>query len=212
MAVPVLQRCPRTLDKSGDSFVPEVRSSTAKGGLAGFRLASPSFRPPTKLKFPLASYSIMVNPAKRSQATTLKNDRQTVQNFCLPMSTINLKIKLLQLPERGNHLIVIIGGIIDPPIMEQIFRQVMEKIQSLLDCKVLIDLDAADLRFEPADLQVVYALAAALGHRSIKIALVSSPGTDADRLDLLRDSLCRAGLTAALFDDLKSAVTWLSGG
>jgi hypothetical protein len=128
------------------------------------------------------------------------------------MSTINLKIKLLQLPERGNHLLVIIGGIIDPPVMEQIFREVTEKIQSLLDCKVLIDLDAADLRFEPADLQVVCALAAALGHRSIKIALVSAPGTDADRLDLLRDSLCRAGLTAALFDDLKSAVTWLSGG
>jgi hypothetical protein len=124
---------------------------------------------------------------------------------------MNLEIKLLQLPERGNHLIVIIGGIIDP-VMEQIFREVTEKIQSLLDCKVLIDLDAADLRFEPADLQVVCALAAALGHRSIKIALVSSPGTDADRLDLLRDSLCRAGLTAALFDDLKSAVTWLSGG
>ena len=154
----------------------------------------------------------MVNPTKRSQATIFKNDRQPVQNFCLPMSTINLKIKLLQLPERGNHLLVIVGGIIDPLVMEQIFRQVTEKIQSLLDCKVLIDLDAADLRFEPADLRVVYALAAALGHRSIKIALVSSRGTDTERLDLLRDSLCRAGLTTALFDDLKSAVAWLSGG
>jgi hypothetical protein len=154
----------------------------------------------------------MVNPAKWSQATVLENDRQTIRNSCLRMSSMNLKIKLLQLPARGNHLIVIAGGIIDPAELEQIFRQVTEKIQSLLDCKVLIDLDAADLRFEPADLQVVCALAAALGHRSIKIALVSSPATDVDRLDLLRDSLCRAGLTAALFDDLKSAVGWLSGG
>jgi hypothetical protein len=212
MAALVSRLCPPTLDKSGDSFVLEGRSSTAKGGLAGFRLASPLSTLPTKLKFPLTSYSIMVNPTKRSRATILKNDRQTVRDFCLPMSTINLKIKLLQLPERGNHLLVIIGGIIDPPVMEQIFRQVTEKIQSLLDCKVLIDLDAADLRFDPADLQVVYAVAAALDHRSIKIALVSSRGTDTDRLDLLRDSLCRAGLTTALFDDLKNAVTWLSGG
>jgi hypothetical protein len=130
------------------------------------------------------------------------------------MSTINLKIKLLQLPERGNHLLVIIGGIIDPPIMEQIFRQVTEKIQSLLDCKVLIDLDAADLRFEPADLQgVFHALAAGLSRRSIGIALVSASKIDeSNRLDVLRAFLSNAGLKVALFDDAKSAVAWLSGG
>ena len=126
---------------------------------------------------------------------------------------MNLKIKLLQLPERGNHLIVITGGIIDPAALEQIFRQVTEKTQSLLDCKVLIDLDTADLRLEPVDLLGVFqTLVADLSHRSIKMALVSSPGTDADRLDLLRAYLCRAGLTVALFDDPKSAVAWLSGG
>jgi hypothetical protein len=126
---------------------------------------------------------------------------------------MNLKIKLLQLPDRGNHLIIITGGIIDPAEFEQIFRYVAEKTQSLLDCKVLIDLDTADLRLEPADLQDTFqTLAADLSHRSIKMALVFSAGTDEDRLDLLRASLCRAGLTVALFDDPKSAVAWLSGG
>jgi hypothetical protein len=126
---------------------------------------------------------------------------------------MNLKIKLLQLPGRGNHLIVITGGIIDPAELEQIFRQVAEKTQSLHDCKVLIDLDTADLRLDPGDLHGVFqTLAADLGHRSIKMALVSSPGTDADWLDLLRAYLCRAGLTVALFDDPKSAVAWLSDG
>jgi len=126
---------------------------------------------------------------------------------------MNLEIKLLQLPERGNHLIVIAGGILDSAELEQIFRQVEEKTQSLLDCKVLIDLDAADLRFVTADLQVVFhALAAGLSHRSIKIALVSSPKIDeSDRLDALRASLSSAGLKVALFDDAKSAVAWLSG-
>jgi hypothetical protein len=126
---------------------------------------------------------------------------------------MNLKIKLLQLPDRGNHLIVITGGIIDPAELEQIFRHVAEKTQSLLDCKVLIDLDTADLRLEPADLQDAFqTLAVDLSHRSIKMALVFSAGTDEDRLDLLRASLCRAGLTVALFDDPKTAVAWLSSG
>jgi hypothetical protein len=126
---------------------------------------------------------------------------------------MNLKIKLLQLPERGNYLIVITAGIVDPAGLERIFRQVADNTQSLLDCKVLIDLDAADLRFEPADLRgVFHVLVAALSHRSIKIALVSSPGIGAfDRLCALRTSLCGAGLKVALFDDTKSAVSWLSG-
>jgi hypothetical protein len=79
--------------------------------------------------------------------------------------------------------------------------------------QVLIDLDTADLRLDPGDLHGVFqTLAADLGHCSIKMALVSSPGTDADWLDLLRAYLCRAGLSVALFDDPKSAVAWLSGG
>jgi hypothetical protein len=127
------------------------------------------------------------------------------------MSTMNLKIKLLQLPARGNHLIVIAGGIIDPAALEQIFRQVEEETQSLLDCKILIDLDGADLRLEHVDLHGPFqALAADLSHRNIKMALVSSRGIDADRLDLLRAYLCDAGVTVGVFDDAKSAVAWLS--
>jgi hypothetical protein len=126
---------------------------------------------------------------------------------------MNLKIKLLQLAERGNHLIVITGGVIDLPALEQIFRQVAAHTQSLLDCKVLIDLDTADLRLEPDDLHGVFqTLVRDLGRRSIKMALVSSPGTDAATLDWLRAYLCRAGLTVKLFGDSKSAVDWLSGG
>jgi hypothetical protein len=125
---------------------------------------------------------------------------------------MNLKIKLLQLADRGNHLIVITGGVIDSAALEQIFRQVAENIQSVLDCKVLIDLDTADLRLEPVDLQDVFQTwLFDLSQRSIKMALVFSPGIDEDRLDLLRASLCRAGLTVALFHDAKSAVAWLSG-
>ena len=155
---------------------------------------------------------VTFKPAKQAQATIPKNEGSG-RDFCLRMSTMNLKIKLLQLPERGNHLIVISGGIIDPAALERIFREVAEKTQPLLDCKVLIDLDTADLRLEPADLHgAVQTLAAGLGHLSIKMALVASPGTDAQRLDLLRAYLCRAGLTVALFDDPKSAVAWLSDG
>jgi hypothetical protein len=154
----------------------------------------------------------MVKPAKRSQATILKNDRRTDRFFSLRMSTMNLKVKLLQLPSRGNHLIVIVGGIIDSAAVEQIFRQVEEVTQTLSDCKILIDLDTADLRFEPADLQGFDAWAAGLSSRSIKIALISASKIDqSGRLDILRASLCRAGLTVALFDDAKSAVAWLSG-
>ena len=129
------------------------------------------------------------------------------------MSTMNLKIKLLQLPARGNHLIVIASGIIDPAALEQIFHQVEEETQALRDCKILIDLDSADLRLERVDLDdALQTLVVDLSHRGIKMALVSSPGTDADRLDLLRAYLCGAGLTAALFDDAKRAVAWLSDG
>lgn len=125
---------------------------------------------------------------------------------------MDLKVKLLEVSEGGNDLIVITRGLIDTAGFERIFGKVAETSQALLNCKFLIDMEEANLKLEPADIQMLLKrLAADLRRGNIKIALVSS--SDAEeyaRLRALSVSLSILGLEVGVFDHARSAVAWLS--
>ena len=127
---------------------------------------------------------------------------------------MDLKIKLLEMPGAANYLIVITRGMVDAEGFERIFRKIAETSESLLDCRSLIDVENATLRLDRLDTHVLDdALGTHLERHEIKIAFVSSLDVvESKRLRVLRDSLSSLGLRAAVFDDPKSAVAWLSNG
>jgi hypothetical protein len=124
---------------------------------------------------------------------------------------MDLNVKLLRSPEGRNHLIIITRGLIDAEGLELIFRQVAETIQELFNCKILIDFENANLRIEPADIdELVSRLGPDLRLGNIAIALVSSAETaEPEQLRVLRDSLCREDLRAAVFHKAQEAILWL---
>jgi hypothetical protein len=122
---------------------------------------------------------------------------------------MDVKIKLLELSEAGNYLIVIAQGIIEAEGFERLLRKVAETSESLFDCRVLIDLEAATLRVGGREiLGLDRAVRCNLARRNLKMALVSSP--DSDRLQGVGEFLRRLGLKVAVFDAPKSAVAWLA--
>ena len=131
-------------------------------------------------------------------------------NFSFHTPVMELNMKLLQSPE-GNHLIIIARGPIGVEALEQILRRAAETTQPLLNCKVLIDFEAANVRLKASD---VPALVDGFGidawSHDIKIALVSPPEIDKSvQLGVLSDLLCCQGLRVALFDNARGAVNWL---
>jgi hypothetical protein len=81
---------------------------------------------------------------------------------------MNTKFKVLKL-SGGNYLIAIAGGEIDGDGLARIFREVSELSLSLLNCKVLIDLEAARLRLQAADMDALFhALRPELGPQKSK--------------------------------------------
>lgn len=125
---------------------------------------------------------------------------------------MNLKIKLLEMPDAANYLIVITGGMVDAEGFERIFRKIAETSKSLLDCRSLIDVENATLRLDQLDIHALDdTLGTHLERHKIKIAFVSSLDVaESKRLRVLRDSLSSLGLRVVVFDDPKSAVAWLS--
>jgi hypothetical protein len=108
---------------------------------------------------------------------------------------VDLKIKLLEWPERGNGLILIARGPINAEGLERIFGKGAETSQGLLNCKFLIDLEETTLTVEPFDTDLfVNGLRAGLRRHHSRIALVSSTdAADSARLRALSDSLRSLG-------------------
>ena len=123
-------------------------------------------------------------------------------------------IKLLQFKSTGNHLIVIIRGVIDKDGFKDIFYRAADAAKMLSDCMVLIDLEDTALKLEPQDVHaIVDALEPNLWPHKHKIALVSSPEAEKfDPLYVLGAYLSALGLKVAVFKETKSAVNWLADG
>ena len=68
---------------------------------------------------------------------------------------MDLQIKLFRGLHRGDHVIIITRGSIDIEGFKQIFRNVADTTQTLLDCKVLIDLQDSTYSLELADIRAL---------------------------------------------------------
>lgn len=147
-----------------------------------------------------------------SKALCRRGSRQRPFLILFGEFAMDLKIKLLEMPDAANYLIVITGGMIDAEGFERIFRKIAEASESLLGCKSLIDVENATLRLDRLDIHALDdALGSHLERHEIKIAFVSSLDVaESKRLRVLRDSLSSLGLRVVVFDDPKSAVAWLS--
>jgi hypothetical protein len=125
--------------------------------------------------------------------------------------TANTKFRILKI-SGVNYLVAIACGDIDAAGLARMFRKAAELAPSLPHCRILIDLEAAKVRLESADVDLLFhALRCEPGPHKIHIAVVSSAQVDIfNPLCLLRNSLCRTGLKVAVFDDTKNAVAWLA--
>jgi hypothetical protein len=128
----------------------------------------------------------------------------------------NLEIltKLFTWPDTGNHFIMIIRGLLDMSGFERIFREITEKTQSLLGCKVLIDLQDATFKFDLSNIDAfVNKLRSDLWPQNNKVALVTGPAIGLfDQLFILSNNLSSQGLKVAIFHNSKDAVIWLAEG
>ena len=125
---------------------------------------------------------------------------------------MDFQIKLFSWPDRGNHLIMITRGILDVGGLEQVFREMATVTQSLLDCKVVIDLQDAVCNLGTIDIQ-----AFANGRKPAawsgkqKVAMLSPREVEQyDQLVLLTSGLSKQGFKIAVFYDSKAAVSWLA--
>ena len=125
---------------------------------------------------------------------------------------MDLQIKLFSGLDRGNHVIIITRGSVDIEGFREIFRNVVNTTRSLLDCRVLIDLQDATYKLEPGD---IHAFAENLRPEywppTNRVALVSEPDPqDYRQLCVLSTFLSNRAIKNAVFKDTKTAVSWLT--
>ncbi|HTN69837.1 MAG TPA: hypothetical protein VMO00_01980 [Methylomirabilota bacterium] len=109
---------------------------------------------------------------------------------------------------------MITRGLLDVGGFQAIFREIAEKTQSFLSCKVLVDLQDATFKFELSNIDAfINELRLDLWPQSNKLALVTGPVNSLyDQLFILSNNLSGQGLKVAVFYNSKDAVIWLAQG
>jgi len=94
----------------------------------------------------------------------------------------------------------------------EIFRNVVNTTRSLLDCRVLIDLQDATYNLEPGDIRdFAENLKPEYWPPTNRVALVSEPDPqDYRQLCVLSAFLSNRAIRNAVFKDTKTAVNWLA--
>jgi hypothetical protein len=125
---------------------------------------------------------------------------------------MDLQVRLFRLHTEGTYLFAIPHGLMDIAGIKTLFHEIAKSTQSLLYCKVLIDLNDVNVRL---DLAEVNAFIAALKHdlwpSGNRVALIVPPHLpELSTLMQLRTDLAQRGLKIAVFTNTKTAIDWLS--
>lgn len=125
---------------------------------------------------------------------------------------MDFQLKVFSWPDRGNHLIVIIRGLMDAGGFAEIAQEVAKSTQFLQDCKVLIDLQDTTCSFESKTLKtLVDGLKPDLWPRGNKVAIVSPRDPEQyELLVMLASGLTERGFRSAVFYDSAAGINWLS--
>jgi len=124
---------------------------------------------------------------------------------------MDLQVKLFRGLRRGDHVIIITRGSIDIDGFKQIFRNIADTTQTLLDCRVLVDLQDSTYRLDLPDVRAfVENLRPEFWPPTNRVALVSVPDPHHYReLRTLSTLLSNRAIKNAVFKDTKEAVSWL---
>ncbi|HEY2922168.1 MAG TPA: hypothetical protein VGK77_24570 [Candidatus Binatia bacterium] len=145
-----------------------------------------------------------MNPAILAKGDDLKK-------YDYGWEAMDLEIKFFHWPDFGkDHLVVILGGLIDAGGMKQILRRIADMTLHSPDCEVLIDLRKATCSLTSID---IYILAAEPNVWPLKnkVALVSARDIDQyDQLLLLSSCVSNRGFNVTAFYDLDRALQWLA--
>ena len=125
---------------------------------------------------------------------------------------MDLQVKLFSGLDRGNHVIIIIRGSVDVEGFKEIFRNVVHTTRSLLDSRVLIDLQDATCQLEPGEIRAFADnLRPEYWPSTNRVALVSEPDVqDYRQLCVLSTFLSNRDIKNAVFKDTRAAVSWLA--
>lgn len=125
---------------------------------------------------------------------------------------MDFQIKLFCWPQRGNHVIAISRGLLDPEGFKEIFRQVDQITQPLSDCRVVIDLRDSTCLLESTDIpSLLKDIVENTAPRDNRVALVSAPEVKhSNQLALLSGCLSNYDFNIALFTDMTRAASWLA--
>jgi hypothetical protein len=125
---------------------------------------------------------------------------------------MRLHIKLLSLPESGDHVIVIARGPLNIESLELVFTKLEASTSRLQNCKILIDVSEAFCSFSPLGIHdFVNVTAADIRLPATKIALVSAAENHQyDEIFMLYAFLSNRGFPVSLFRDTREAVQWLA--
>jgi hypothetical protein len=150
-------------------------------------------------------------PAVNRMSLNVKTEAFSGIMFPPEINMMDLQIKLFSGLDRGNHVIVITRGLVDIEGLRQIFRNIVDTTRSLLDCRVLVDLQDATYSLEPVDIHdFAVNLRPEFWPSTNRVALVSVPEPqDYSRLCLLSTFLSNRRIQNAVFKDTKSALSWL---
>ena len=126
---------------------------------------------------------------------------------------MNVQIKTFPGLDRGNHVIAITAGVVDSAGFRQIFERVIDATRSLLDCRVLIDLQDSTFKILPSDVrEFMDRFEPANWPHNNKVALVSDSETEQYRqLVMFGEGLLKLDLKVGVFYDIKEAISWLAG-
>jgi hypothetical protein len=124
---------------------------------------------------------------------------------------MDLQLKLFRLHSEGTYLFMIAQGIMDVEGIKALFHEIAKGTQSLLYCKVLVDLVDATMRL---DVVAVADFLESLEHNPWQsgntVALIVPPHLpDLPTLVQLRAHFARRGLKIAVFTTAKAAIDWL---
>lgn len=124
---------------------------------------------------------------------------------------MDFQLKLFRLHTAGTYFFMIAQGIMDVEAIKSLFHEIAKGTQSLLYCKVLVDLVDATIRL---DVAAVTDFLESLEHNPWQsgntVALIVPPHlSELPMFVQLRAHFARRGLKIAAFTTAKAAIDWL---
>lgn len=124
---------------------------------------------------------------------------------------MDLQLKLFRLHTAGTYFFMIAQGIMDVEGIKALFHEIAKGTQSLLYCKVLVDLVDATVRLDVAAVtDFLDSLEDNPWQSGNTVALIVPPHLpELPMLVQLRAHFARRGLKIAAFTTAKAAIDWL---